>query len=135
MPQPVQDPVAEPTLMDVTPAPVIPPADAQECFAVADIYLAVTLLPLESVERRDEDDGALPLGRTADSLDDSVDSLPEEVRTPFRAAADQLREAGDGIGPGELTEIRDTLQPVHLWLNQRCSNIELDPTPTGAYTG
>lgn len=127
------EPAPEPTVTQPTATPAVTPASSGDCFAVADTYLAVTLLPLDTTDGDSYDgDPAISLSLTADSLEDSVQSLPQDLHEPLRQAAQILREAGDRLNPQELMELRDTLQPVHTWLNQRCSNFESD---SGAESG
>lgn len=124
----VTDPAPEPTTAQPTATAAVTPASSSDCFAVADTYLAVTLLPLDTTDTdvdSPDDDAADSLVLTADSVDESVDALPQDVHEPLHQAAQILRDAGDRLNPQELVEVRDTLQPVHTWLNQRCSNTEI----------
>lgn len=124
---PVQEPSPEPETTVSEPAPVAAPGDVDECFAVADAYLSVTLLGLEA--EPDGDDEALgprTLGEAADSIDDALASLPEDVRSAFRDAAEELRSDGDGLSPQELMDVRDVLEPVPTWLNDHCSTLPVE---------
>ncbi|NKE09841.1 MULTISPECIES: hypothetical protein [Kocuria] len=124
----VTESAPEPTTAQPSATAAVTPASSSECFAVADTYLAVTLLPLDTTDGDSDsaadDDATISLSRTADSVDDSVDSLPQDVHEPLHQAAQILRDAGDRLNPQELMEVRDTLQPVHTWLNQRCSTVD-----------
>ncbi|MDO4255365.1 MAG: hypothetical protein Q4C81_09545 [Kocuria sp.] len=105
-----------------TETPVMVPASAEECFAVTEVYVALTLLPLETTA----DASAVPLDHTADSLEQGVQELPQDMRQPFQDVAEISRQTDHGLDPQTATEVRDTLQPVRTWLSQRCSSTPND---------
>lgn len=135
-----EEPATDPTQTQATTADPVAVADVEECFAVADTYLSVTLLPLDTTaapthtppdpdgEQNDDGETASPvtLAVTADSIDDVRGTLPGDVQEPFGDAAEQLRGFDETLTPQELMGLRDTLQPVHVWLNERCSSVSMD---------